>query len=1467
MSIQPDPYIWSIFNLIGQTGANIGQSFASEIQNQRNARLGEEAVRKYVDDPSIANYINAERFVNMGEAIKAAKTAAETEAIQQQNALRSLELLQALSQQQAAPGALDHLSPDEVKSYQSGQQGVRGLLDTASLARQLRISGNSADATTLAQRVGLNPTLIKKMKTKDLMELGKRNEAQSLEQAARSQVALKLMENNSLSPVERRELENLILSEEEFAKFLQREINRTSYGEGGAYAPNKLIQKVGEYVDDYVQARAPQRPSLITPQVQQQAQEGDQQQPARIIGRMEMPTVPPTQPPTTPPPAPSAPVAPTTPPATPPTAPTPEKTDDSQAFLQEVVKQSAQQKATEQPPVEKPVTSTQEAARERRKPISFRSSPKKFIEQAKSYDAYKNWSDKELLDARENNKRLNTIRNQLVVDAAVRSPSYTEKDYQTVKELALKYSLMDNFFFNGVKPSESETIANALINKISKDDFKDLLSTIKTPADLDNAVNEVLNYRRHVKSFVKELPEEVSEGVATNLMDTVVVAGSRGLLAYLDQAPMALIGHAVKGTAASPYVAAGTYALSGAGYIYRYLRNNKADTFFQAFYSKPRNAAEEHKFYDARYRFAEKFRDEFTEEEREQIIDGKYKNNEKLLSLINKTNAFERFIDLAFRPFSAADEKTFQLADKLESKFSNYNQSAVLAAEMFGSLRGSSSFSKRLEAQKGAVKPTTQAGVKPTGARAPEPIIEADAIDITPGKGPQPKPTQKQISAKQPQITLETADGTLIPMKPLTKQSLNLVRKRMKNLFSAPDRTVGPQERIFDQRWDAWAKSPGTMPFETFNQGEGLFSKSPLFRQALISGVYGGVDAALDQMMEDPYWARVTANMGFGVLGQLVDSHYYRVKNRAFDMNHDWYSDMFKDFTKDFKGTTEAKQNKSTVFDIPSLKKQITFSPEGTVISSKSPNKPSNLPEGPVSFNEFKKPQSDNFISFVGLSENLGLDIPDFTRTPPSKKVVVDERSAHRFVESGWDTKTILVENARQKDLAPFIKQDVVTKVLGDSVEKGTVPGTNDLKKIATHLYKEIETASEDVSIETIAKDLNKNLDQLADYFNNRPSLGASFGKANTLIGDVRKTLFGGEFTIKDLIDYHQTINQTKRNLQASLEKEYKPDSELLLDFYRGLDGMIRRSLPKDVQSILHDADNAYFAYKFSEKIDSILKDVKVKEFNEWMNNKNSFDKLAKTIYTEFKDSNVSNVLRKSLVHDDYFRSNLNKTNVELIRNGKAVRKGSAIEEVVDTSELIGEVKQSFFLTALGKVARFVGNLGKNIDLLSIQKRGEQAVKSSPFIIGEDFRPLVDASRDAHDLRTIRTPDMSRTPVEAPILKKIDAFTKTRQKKQAEQSKQEEQQQRQAASEQEDKKKKEEYKKLMDSYKEYYLLRRALMLKFRRAKTVKERQSAIDHLRSVNEKVRAFRDKLPERLLKYFDDEQSTVDEFLRRFG
>lgn len=1464
----PDPYLWSIFNLVGQAGANIGQSFASEIQNQRNARLGEEAVRRYIDDPSITNFINADRFVNMGEAIKAAKTIAETQAIQQQNDLRAFEFLQSLSPQQETPGSLDHLSKDEQKAYQAAQQGIRNSIDTASLSRQLRISGSSADAATLAQRVGLNPTLIKKMKTKDLSNLGKENESQALEQAARSQVALRLMEKNNLSPVERRELETMILGEDEFSRFLQREMDRVSYGSGGTYTPNKLIQKVGEYVDDYVRDRAPQRPSLVN-QPQQNINDEIDGQKQRIIGRIAIPTSSAQIPPNDYPPVANLPQTPPESPSTgdnllhtPPETPSPK---GSQEFLQDVVKQSVQEKQVQQ----KPADIVEESSKDRRQTLSFRSSKSNFVKQAKSYDLYKDWSDKELLDARENNKRLSTIRNQLVVDSAVGKPSYTEQDYKTVKELALKFSLIEDFFYKGVKPSEAEDLSTALLNKINQDDFQDLLSTIKNPNDLDNAVNEILNYRRHAKSFVKELPEEVSEGITSQLLDTAVVGGARGLLAYLDQAPMALIGAAAKGTAASPYVALGSYALSGGGYLYRYLRNNKADSYFQAFFRDPRNTSEKKKFYDARHRFADKFRDQFTKEEREQLIDGTFKDSQKLLSLINQTGTFEQFVDLLFRPFSAADEKLFNVANKLESKFSNYNQSAVLAAEMFGSLRGSSSLSQRIENLKKV--PTKPEVISPRTRGGQPPLVDAEAIDITPRKQPTQQQgkiasQQGQVTYKTPKITLETPDGHTIQMKPISKQDLNNVRKKMKSLFSSPDRTVGHQEKIFNKRWDDWAKSTGTMAFETFNQGEGLFSKSPLFRQALISGVYGGVDAVLDDMMDDPYWARVVSNMGFGVLGQLVDSHYYRVKNRAFDLNHDWYTDMFKDFTKDFKGTG-SQQGKEAVFDIPVLKKQITFSPEGTMSSSKSPTKPSNLPEGPVSYNEFKKPQSNNFISFAGLSDNLGLEIPDFIRTPPSKKVVVDERSAHRFIESSWDTKTLLVEKARQQDLAPFVKQDIVTKVLGDSVEKGSVPGTNDLKKIATHLYREIETASEDVPIESIAKELNKNLDQLADYFNHKPSLGASFGKANSLIADVRKTLFSGEFTVKDLIDYHQTINQTKRNLQTSLEKEYKPDSELLLDFYRGLDGMIRRSLPQNVQSILNDADNAYFAYKFSEKLDSILKDVKVKEFNEWMNNKNSFDKLSKSIYTEFKDSNVSNVLRKSLVHDDYFRSNLGKTNVELIRNGKTIRKGSAIEEIVDTNELIGEAKQSFFLTTFGKVARFVGNLGKNIDLLSIQKRGEKAVKSSSFMMGKEFIPLVDASRAAHDLRVIRTPDVSRTPTEAPILKKIDAFTKAREKKQAAERQKEEKIQEAASAEKKELEQKQSEKQALDSYKEYFLLRRALMLKFHRSKNVKDRQNAISHLKSVNEKVKSLRGQLPKRVLKHFDDEQENIDKFIKQFG
>lgn len=1475
MSIQPDPYLWSIFNLLGSAGANIGQSFSQDVLAQRNARLGEEAVRKYVEDPSLENYVNASRFVNLDEAIKAAKTSAETVAIEQQNALRNLELLQALAASQAAPSPLAHLTPDETKFYNAEQQAIQNLLDNASVSRQLRISGSPADVAAVAQRHGLNPSLVNKLKKgKDRQELGRTHETQNLMQAARKQVSLKLMENSSLSPTERKDLEHAILGSENFASFLNREVDRVAYGKGGLYSPNALLEKVGQYIEDTIAGR--------------EEQQEDQTSPQRIFGRMEMPSVTtPSTPPPSPPATPTTEVPPVTPSGEPPVAPTTQPTQEPQP-TQAPTQTLDAERLLEKVSREQQKDIVDEAALERRQALSFKSKKDKFIQQARSYDLYKDWSDSELLKAKENNSRLSTIRNQMFVDRAIGKPSYTEKDYQTVKSLALKYALIEDFFYKGVKPTEAEEISNALLNRIGKDDFQDLLENINTGQDLNDAINDVLSYKRHQKSFAKELPDDVSEGITSQLVDTAVVGGARGLLAYLDQAPMALIGSVVKGTAASPYVAVGSYALSGSGYLYRFLRNNRADNFFRAFFTEPKTASEKKAFYDSRYRFADKFKSEFTPEERAQIIDGKYKDNQKLLSLINQTSFFEQFLDGLFRPVSALDERTFKVADKLESKFSNYNQSAVLASEMFGSLRGSHTLEKKVPGLLKSAKERTQGVIPPLKAKAGAPaeeIIDAEFFVVTPpesrvskqpGKGITTEQADRKllsfqgpeevVSVKQPKITLDTPDGKVIPIQPTSKQALNAVRNKLKKRFSPVGRYIGNQERIFDERWNAWAKSPGTMPFETFTQGGSLFAQSPLFRHALISGVYGGVDAVLDEMLEDPYWTRVAANMGFGVLGQIVDSHYYKVKNRAFDINHDWYSDMFKDFTKDFQGTTTTK-GKDTVFDIPNIKKQITFTPDGNVVSSTTPTKPSNLPEGPISFNEFRKTQSDNFISFAGVSENLGLPIPDFTRTPPSKKVIVDERAAQRFLESTWDTKTLLLEDARQRDLAPFIKQDLVTKILGDSVEQGTVPGTNDLKKVATALYKEIETAAENVSIETIAKDLNKNINNLADYFSTHPSLGASFGKAKNLIDDVRKTLFSGELSIKDLINYHQTINQTKRSIQASLEKEYKPDSELLLDFYRGLDGMIRRSLPKEVRTILNDADNAYFAYKFSEKLDSLLKDTKISDFNDWLRQKSSFDQLAKTIYSDFKDSNVANMLKKSFVHDDYFRSNMNRKNVELIRNGKPIRKGSAIEEVVDVNELISEVKQGFFLTALGKAARFIGNIGKNVDRLSVQKRGEQAVKSSPFIVGSDFRPLVDASRDAHDLRSIRTPNLSKTPDEAPILKKIDEYTKQREKKAAEQKKKDAEQRKKDLADSEEKQKKAEARKVLDSYKEYFLLRRALMLKFHRSKNPKDKKTALDHLRSVNEKVKQLRNKLPERLLKYFDDEQANIDEFLRRFG
>lgn len=1402
-----DPLDLAIFNNLQNLAAGIGSSYAQSQEEERRHRLGTEALRKYAEDPSIENYVNAARFADMQGAIKASQALQQNKVqsdidtgIAQMAQMLGIppELARVLYEnpkmkeffdQPGAQDPLGHLADDDRKTYQSHGAAIEGHTRNASLAREMRMSGSKAALAEYAQATGMSPALIKKMKKKDIQELGRRVEINELTEAARKQVRMKLYENPNLTPQQRRAYESEILASPEFMDFLANEVDKSRMPKGGLYSPNQIVHSTGQYMDKLFEGQPqpvgqdstgrpigriamPTTSSITqgtTPQGQQNVPQGTQPQTQNVPQEEERQTTPqvaPSQGTTPQGPQPQQP-QPQTPQGTPqgtppqqsqgPVAPEGGSHDDVLRLIQETLN----------PELKQP-----EEQRDPEKPITFRDRQAAFVENAKKYNKYKDWPDEELQAAWQNHKDLSAGKKYL----DYRSQASLEDEGPAPSEEQLKgyleKSLIEDFFFQGVKPSQAKEAANAAINGLAKEDLQKLLGKINNKEDLTKATEYVLNQinkKGEDGNFIDKLPEGVSEETSSQLLDTLVVGGTRGLLAAADQAPLALTTAAAAAAipGAGPFLTAGVVALNSAGFAWRVKNNLNRSKAYTAFFSQPKTGSQTQKNYEERYRFAERYRDEFTNDERKQLLDGKMSQelSNKVLGLINKEDFVEKSLNMLFRPASTIDEKTLRIAETMENKFPNFNEHAVLAAEMFGSLTSGHYIHS-----------------KAVGARTPKQAIS----QVTKKTKPQPG-----------RMTILTPAGAEIPVKPTTKEVLNNVRKKLISAVKGgkTEPTSGAQ-KAYEQRWNQWAASKGRQIMEPFHQGGRWFSNSAPFRHAVISGAYGGLDYYLDEALEEPYLARCLLNMGVGGLASGLDYHYYRTKNLAHNINHESNASMFRQFTKDFGGTTSTSAE-GQVFDIPPLKRQIVFTPEGTVYTKPSTTPPSNLPEGPVGFKEFNTVQSDNFVSFAGVSKDLGVPIPDFTRTPASKSVVVDERAAHRFVDSIWDHKNLIIEGGRQQDLAPFIDQEAVKKVLGEQIyQQDVVPKTEDLKTVAKHLYEELDTQAQAAPTKATMNRLRTGLTSMAHYFEDHPSLGASFGKAKTLFDDTYKHVFREHFTVKDLIDYHRAVNKQKHKVQLALEKDYSPDNQLLSDFYTALDTMLVRALPKEMKDTLRKADNMYYAYKYSEELDDIMKTIDRSNLSNWLEGKSSFKNLSERIYKGFKNSHVSNALRKALVHDDYLRNYFLAPNVEVISDGNMTKNSRAIENVADFSGGVDGLRKAAYFTPAGKPVGLGMNVLSNMKALGkldVQKRGIDAMKSSPFAISADIKPLILASRRAHNLRDVQSPFEKRSKEKPDIVSQIDAYGKLRRK--VDRAKAKAEMQRQAAIAAEKKKKEEEKKR------------------------------------------------------------------------
>lgn len=1554
-----DPLDLAIFNSLGNLAFNVGSGFAEQYEESRNERLGKKAIQQYAEDPSLENYLNLSKFADIGSAIKA------SQALQQQKATQDLDQgINQLAQVMGIPpelarvlyenpkmaefltpppeqGPLGHLSEDDLKSYNTHQEQIRTHMERGALAREMRMSGSRPALIRYAQETGMNASLIKKMSKKEIQEFGRKIEIQELTNAARKQVAMKLMEYKSLTPQERRAAEATILASPKFTSFLASELDATAQG-SGIYSPHRIIDKTGQFIDNMLaeheknflqknggrqpgriampnygnnqqgagggqiadqrtssggggglvappqegqqqnvpsgqqqnppsgqQQGTPQEDSKkksskdkeqpkgqgidtsstfqpVTPQskgahsaqnIPQVSPQGPSQPPKSQLEQIEQiqreakeeskqlgeqgvdsfypyPGQPETQPyspaqgahgqvhptlqPTSQQKTPAAgqqaapgqqqlPTGDQTPPmqvpgqeGAPQQGVQPDGVGSEHKSVLDLINDTLSQTEGEEEEEEGEfVPGSIEKLKETRPlPVAFKGSYNDFVEAARKYEIYDDWTDDDFKQVWDNFIKFSRVRKNY------RNPE-TLPTYDEFKE-GLRYGLIHDYFSSGVKPKEAEELANQTVNLFSDEH---LMEVHKATYDNIKGFDDIVTLAAEGSKSLTQMPKEVAEKAATKLLDTFAVGGVDMAFAVLDQFPLTVTAMATAAAfpGAGTAIAAGIFIGAAAGQIYRYHKQMENDAFYSSFFSTPKTAEERRHFYEYRWRFAEKYEKHFTQKELERIADNDIKGRleQKIRGLLNRQDFVEKSMDVMFRPASALDERYTHIKENVRNAHPNYDQTTVLAAEMFGSLMGGHLTYKGMGKLVGAPRipppgkvsiitqdgktiplkgtpKVTPGGVKalPKGSVAGATAVEEGAAGAV-AKGGAGKVPVKGNIAGAAAVEEGVVESTAM------KQHMNKTRKKLTNSVRGKDHVASSAEQQYNKHWDSWAKSKGQQAFQHFKQTGGWLKEYAPLRYAAISAAYGGVDYALEQSLDEPYFARCMANMGFGSVAAVVDYHFYRSRNASIQRNIQAEGDMFHSFSQDFGGTANTEKQ-GRVFDIPAVNKEITYTPEGTVIVKKSPNPPKNLPDGPVNFKEFNTVQSDNFISYLGVSNDLGVPVPDFTRTPASETTTIDTHSIQQYVQDTTNHKKLIIENARQQDLAPFVDPKSVAKVLGkDTYAPGEVPGTNDLKKLADTLYQEVDKYTKGPMPQKTLDRLKEGVTSMAYYFEDHPSLGASFGKGKTLFKDVQTNLFKETTTTKDLVDYHQMINKQKRNLQQVLTKEYSPDNQLLYDFYTALDTMILRSLPEQVSTALQSAENAYFAYKFSEKLDDVVKSLGTGDFNEWVSKGDQFQEKSKYIFDEFQDSLTSNALKKSMVHEDYFRRYVNKDNVEIVADGKVIKSGTSLNDFADINGAADGLRKATYFTPFGKsvglASNIFGNL-RNMNKVGIQRKAQQAMKSSDFSIGTNMRPLILASRKAHNLRKIRSP-MDKRNAEVPeIVKKIDAYGKVRRK-------------------------------------------------------------------------------------------------------
>lgn len=990
--------------------------------------------------------------------------------------------------------------------------------------------------------------------------------------------------------------------------------------------------------------------------------------------------------------------------------------------------------------------------------VSFKGGFNKFAKRAQTNPTVKGMSKEQLREAYDNHGLLSRIRSKLEesggeftgdllsdleysrrVNAILQESAGTlpaEENAQRVqqagKQVALEAAIAEEFFFRGVPMQEGQATAREAMRALPKELKTKLFSSIKGKEDLLQALNAIFSdtpeeiaqslgfsVDKEAKAMVgdnliKEMPEDIAENAANILVDTMIVGGLKSAIAAGDGAWHGAIYSAIHkavGGASLPSML-GYGVLYSAADIYRSRDELGKNRFFQAFFVEPKTQIQRQRNIIERRNFADEYADFFTDAERKQLINGTFQDGGKVLDLIYKDSGLRQFVDFVVAPTQTLARKTHIVA-KTEAAHPSANPSAVRAMELFGELSGFA-----------------------VGVRAGQPKA---------GARPQVRQGPKTIE-----------------VKPDLRSRVVNARSKLLQSIGITGEVTGEQ-KAYQRLLNQWASSPGDITYVPYRQTPGIFSQT-LPRNAIVSGAYFGTDYYLDNHFDDAVFAQNVARLGFGLAGQLLEAHYYNVRRKAFEANSNWQQDQCEAFARDFGGGPgKGSGNGGVSIQAPHAQIEIQYGKGGIVKTSPTTTPPKNVPEGPVSRTEFTKPQSSNVISQMGLAQNMELDLPDFVRAQASETTSIDLDAGKRYIARSWQRKNQLIEDARQRDLAGLVSEHDVERLLGDSYVGEGIPKTNDLQKMATRLYGEAEALLEGVDIKPLVQKIQERVNTSIAYFEANPTLGAQ--PAKKLAIDVESTIAHPQFQARALFDYHKKINKERRALANALEKEYSPEKAQLLDFYTALDHDIRESLPDKCKTALQVADNAYYAYKQSESIDALTEKGRIKDIDQWAKDLKSFEPLLNEIYTELRDSNAANALRKAFLHDQYIREAMNEKHIQWARHGEIVRRGSSTEEALDLSSASNAIHKAAPLSKAGFWSRIIHRIFNVLNTDRLGERSEKAWNSTPYAVSEDFSRLVDASNKGHDLREIRTPLAIRQETPPEIIGRIQTFRKDLEKR------------------------------------------------------------------------------------------------------